>query len=173
MANKKVGNFRSNLFGGFNRKDVVDYIKQLHDKLTELEEDNEFLLGKLNSLESSAENQSTEQDTDHLSEAPLGNVPPTAFGDISDYLMESTGSSEKSISEAEPDSPENPAESVAVPYPEADTSESAPEQNNCDNPNPKPDTATGSQSPSVVSVKKPASTVCTAQKVQIRRSKKR
>lgn len=50
MGNKKVGNFRSNLFGGFKREDVIAYIKTLHDKLAELEADNAALEDKLHSL---------------------------------------------------------------------------------------------------------------------------
>lgn len=47
MGKKRIGNFRSNIFGGFNRRDVIGYIEQLHKKLDDLQGENELLRSKL------------------------------------------------------------------------------------------------------------------------------
>jgi len=166
LSNKKVGNLRSNLFGGFNRKDVVGYIKQLHDKLTELEEDNEFLREKLNSFESPAEIRPAAQDAEHLSDTSLEGVHHIAAHDTPESEAKPAEPSALLTSDAEPDLSECPSESV----PAFDSKESPSQQSNCNEQKAPPDTAPAPKSTPVVSVRKPVSTV---KKVQIRRNKKR
>lgn len=51
MGKKRIGNFRSNIFGGFNRRDVIGYIEQLHKNLNDLQKENELLHSKLSADE--------------------------------------------------------------------------------------------------------------------------
>lgn len=45
------GNFKSRVFGGFNRHDVIDYIETLAAQRNSLSRDNERLRGRIESLE--------------------------------------------------------------------------------------------------------------------------
>jgi len=71
VAKKRIGNFRSCVFGGFNRRDVITYIEQLHIKLGSLERDKEELLNELASknVESENNNQAQNRLTDTVSES--------------------------------------------------------------------------------------------------------
>lgn len=173
MSNKKVGNFRSNLFGGFNRKDVVGYIKQLHDKLAELEEDNEFLREKLNSFEPSAEIHPSVQDAERLSDTSSENAHNIAAHDTSGSDAEPQEPSESLASDSEPDLSSPLSESGSAFDSKEDASQSESEQSNCNERTEQPDTVSAPKSTPVVSIRKPVSAAGNLKKVQIRRGKKR
>ena len=56
MAKKEPGRFRKNIFGGFNRKDVLTYIKALYDELDQTQTENESLHQRCVDLESFVQN---------------------------------------------------------------------------------------------------------------------
>lgn len=56
MAKKEPGRFRKNLFGGFNRKDVLTYIKSIYDELDQTQTENEALHQRCAELEDLLQN---------------------------------------------------------------------------------------------------------------------
>ena len=48
---QEKGNFKSRVFGGFNRHDVIDYIETLATERNELSRENERLRGQVEALE--------------------------------------------------------------------------------------------------------------------------
>ena len=58
--NQETGNFKSMLFGGFNRRDVIDYIEVLAAERNELQKENEHLLEQLELASETNLNNSTD-----------------------------------------------------------------------------------------------------------------
>ncbi|MCL2587802.1 MAG: hypothetical protein FWD84_00150 [Oscillospiraceae bacterium] len=56
MAVREPGRFRRNLFGGFNRKDVLSYIKLIFDELNQAQAEAEFLRQRCIELENLIQN---------------------------------------------------------------------------------------------------------------------
>ena len=107
MREKRIGNFRSSIFGGFNRRDVIGYIEQLHKKLSDLQDENELLHSKL-PPEEPVDKDDIESQNDHL-EPGLEESELKMEPDDSGFSLES-----------EPD--ERPAEPVEPVLPDASVS---------------------------------------------------
>lgn len=51
MADNVLGRFKLNVFGGFNRKDVIEYIESIYSEISDSERENRELRARYESLE--------------------------------------------------------------------------------------------------------------------------
>jgi len=89
MAKREPGRFRGNLFGGFNRRDVLAYITSVYDELEAYREENEALRERSAELENLLQNLDKsfaprEKRTPHISFKPAPVIPPVAEAPVSE-----------------------------------------------------------------------------------------
>jgi len=131
MATREPGRFRRNLFGGFNRKDVLSYIKTIYEELDQNQGDNETLRQRCVELENLIQN--LQRGTAWDGQPTPAETPDTepAFNPLDDPELLAALAAEpapaEELTEDKPAAAEEPpteeAQAQPEPAPEADVEE--------------------------------------------------